>query len=308
MGERSDEMRGRGAGDDIVGRAAEETLRESTSEEAVRVRQTGETRDDTRRVRTEIERTRSDMSETIDEIQNRLSPGNIAAQARESIKEKTVGRVREFAGSASHSASGLAHRTRDAARGTVGQNPWPAILIGVGAAWMLFDRSRRANRHERATERLYHEDGTTGIYEVDRETGAETRGDVWTSTSSGLSQRDDSYYRGSSWRGESDHAWREDSGQPSRLAQSSRQAIGRARSGVSDFSSRAQHLMQRNPLAVGAVAAAVGVAVGLALPETERENRLMGDTKDGLIEKAQDAAQNAVDKVKEKAENATKLI
>jgi ElaB/YqjD/DUF883 family membrane-anchored ribosome-binding protein len=295
MGERSNEMKGRAA-DDIVGRAAEESLREDAGGDVVRARQTGEAPDETRRVRSEIERTRSDMSETIDEIQNRLSPRTVAAQARDTLTEKTVGRVKNLADNAGHSASDLAYRTRDAARDTLGQNPWPAILMGVGAAWMLFDRSRGGDRRQ-ITERLGHEDGSTGYYDVEREATGAPPGDAWTSTSS---VRAEGYYRGSAWRG--------DSHESGRLTRSSQEALDRARSSVSDFSSRAQHLMQRNPLVVGAVAAAVGVAVGLALPETGRENRLMGEARDGLIDKAQDAAHSPVEKVKEKAENATKLL
>jgi ElaB/YqjD/DUF883 family membrane-anchored ribosome-binding protein len=290
-------MRGRGAGDDIVGRAAEESLREGSGENAVRARQTGEGADDTRRVRSEIERTRSDMSETIDEIQNRLSPSNMAAQARETIKEKTVGRVRNLAGSAGEGASDLADRTRQVARDTVGENPWPAILLGVGAAWMIFDRTRRSG-HDYETERLLHDDGSAGYYEVDRGGASGAAGRPWRGSSDYDESVSRDYRSGDTWR----------TGEQGGLSRSSRQAIGRARSNMSDFSSRMQHLMQRNPLVVGAVAAAVGVAVGLSLPETERENRLMGEARDGLLEKAQDAAQSAVDTVKEKVENATKLL
>jgi ElaB/YqjD/DUF883 family membrane-anchored ribosome-binding protein len=295
-------MTGRAPGDDLVGRAAGESLREGMPEDAVRARQTGEAPDETRRVRTEIERTRGDMSETIDEIQARLSPRHLASQARDTLKEKTVDRVRSLADNAGQGVSDLAFRTREAARDTVGPNPWPAIMIGVGAAWLLFDRRGRSHRDGPVTERQYHPDGTTGYYEVAGGADAAAAGDAWTSTSgstaaSGRSR--EPYYRGSAWRDES-------SGRG--VAQSSRQALDRARSGLSDFSTQAGHLMQRNPLVVGAVAAAVGVAVGLALPETERENRLMGETRDTLIDRAQGAAHDAVEKVKEKAESATKLL
>ena len=48
----------------------------------------------------------------------------------------------------------------------------------------------------------------------------------------------------------------------------------------------------------------VGAAVGVALPETEPENRMMGDTRETLVEQAQDAAQLALDKVKHVASDA----
>jgi hypothetical protein len=41
--------------------------------------------------------------------------------------------------------------------------------------------------------------------------------------------------------------------------------------------------------------------VGLVVPETERENQLMGEKKDQLIERAENAAQDALGKVQEVA-------
>jgi len=58
-----------------------------------------------------------------------------------------------------------------------------------------------------------------------------------------------------------------------------------------------QRTMWENPLAVGAVALAAGVAAGFALPQTERENQLMGETRDNLVEQAQQVASETVDKV-----------
>jgi hypothetical protein len=55
-----------------------------------------------------------------------------------------------------------------------------------------------------------------------------------------------------------------------------------------------ERVMHENPLLVGAAAALVGAAVGLALPETERENELMGEARDHVIEQAQDVARSAI--------------
>ena len=57
-------------------------------------------------------------------------------------------------------------------------------------------------------------------------------------------------------------------------------------------------MMSDNPLALGAVALVAGVAVGLALPQTERENEWMGDTRDRVVDQAQDVARDAIDRAK----------
>ena len=59
--------------------------------------------------------------------------------------------------------------------------------------------------------------------------------------------------------------------------------------------------MEENPLAVGAVALALGAAVGMAIPTTRVENKWMGETRDNLLQQAKDTAGDAVEKVQEVA-------
>ena len=66
--------------------------------------------------------------------------------------------------------------------------------------------------------------------------------------------------------------------------------------------------IQENPLVVGAVALAVGAAVGFAIPLTKKENEYMGELRDNVVEKAQSTAQDAIGSVKQVASDAQKLI
>lgn len=66
--------------------------------------------------------------------------------------------------------------------------------------------------------------------------------------------------------------------------------------------------MTENPLAVGAIAAAVGIAAGLMLPETPPENRFMGPTRDRLVEQAATKAEDAIDKAAGATQKATKAV
>jgi hypothetical protein len=50
-----------------------------------------------RELRSEIAQTRSDMSETIDAIQEKLRPGHIAAAAADRVKESATAAVRDVA-------------------------------------------------------------------------------------------------------------------------------------------------------------------------------------------------------------------
>ena len=66
--------------------------------------------------------------------------------------------------------------------------------------------------------------------------------------------------------------------------------------------------IEENPLAVGAVAVALGAAVGFAIPSTRYENKLMGEARENLVQKAQDAAGTLAERAKHAASEAGKKI
>lgn len=68
------------------------------------------------------------------------------------------------------------------------------------------------------------------------------------------------------------------------------------------------HYIEENPLAVGAVALALGAVVGFAIPMTQKENEYMGEYRDTVVEKAQATAQDALGTVKQMATEAQKVI
>lgn len=55
--------------------------------------------------------------------------------------------------------------------------------------------------------------------------------------------------------------------------------------------------MEENPLAIGAVLAIAGAAVGASIPASDYENRLLGETRDRLVGEAKVRAQDAVERV-----------
>jgi hypothetical protein len=66
--------------------------------------------------------------------------------------------------------------------------------------------------------------------------------------------------------------------------------------------------VQENPLAVGAVALAIGAAVGLAVPVTRRENQLMGEARDRLVDQVQASAGEAVETAQRVASQAVEEV
>ncbi len=72
--------------------------------------------------------------------------------------------------------------------------------------------------------------------------------------------------------------------------------------------SQFEKLLEEKPLAVGVVAMALGVTVGMLLPNTEPENKLLGEARDNLVGKAQEAVQETVGKVSTVAQNVTQEV
>jgi ElaB/YqjD/DUF883 family membrane-anchored ribosome-binding protein len=81
---------------------------------------------------------------------------------------------------------------------------------------------------------------------------------------------------------------------------------------VQHLSRRAQtqyeQTLEENPLAIGAIALALGAVVGMAIPSTRYENQLLGDTRENLVQSVEDAARGAFERVQEVAGEVTKQV
>jgi hypothetical protein len=82
-----------------------------------------------------------------------------------------------------------------------------------------------------------------------------------------------------------------------RIARGAGRQVMRAERGV-------ESTLRENPLALGAVAIAIGAAIGLSLPHTHVEDEWMGDAKDRLLQRAEGYAGEAI----QKAENAANQL
>lgn len=240
----------------------------------------------TREIRKEIEQTREDMSETVEAIQDRLNPRNIAANAVDSVRTTASEKAREISDSES------AHYVR--------ANPIPTAMVGIGIAglaWLAFGGRDASESRRRSFERNARGGRRgAGYYEVDdyRGTGrARTERfehDAAGSYSPGMSYDTD---RGSSWTGDA----------TSRASEMASDVSRRARETTYRTRNQLQRTWNDSPMLVGAAAAVLGAIVGMAVPESERENELMGETRDNVIEGVQQTVREKVEKVQEAASN-----
>ena len=249
--------------------------------------------EDAEQIRAEIEDTRADMSQTINEIQERLSPEHLMGQVKETVREATIGkveRVMETIGEVTEPAREAMTRagtTIKEAGTSVGnsiwKNPLPIALIGLGVG-MLWMKSRRGNGYDysRTSSTTYPRRQNLSSGDV---SGKSRYADTGTGT---LNQVKES---------------------ASDLANRSTEALSnlgsKAKESASTVSTRFGQVLRDNPLAVGAVAVAAGTAVGLVLPSTRFESEYIGETSEKLVDKAQEYARDAIDKVQDTAKQMT---
>jgi hypothetical protein len=66
--------------------------------------------------------------------------------------------------------------------------------------------------------------------------------------------------------------------------------------------------IEERPLAVGVAALAIGMLAGVALPATRREDRLLGEARDDLLDSARDAGRDALEMGREVARSAVERV
>lgn len=309
---------------------------------------TEEETDETEQIRAQIEQTRSQMGETIDAIQERLSMSNIKEQvsdqinsavetAKDAVYDATIGKAGEFMQNVGRSISdvtGNVGRSLSDVTGNVGdaltdsgivqtirRNPLPFALIGLGIG-MLAMQSRRRSSYATPSYSYDYEAGnyTEGEYGGREGNGGNRRSTLRSATKSVGSAASTAVgsvgnVASSAYSGVTNAAGSAYEGLTS-AAGSAYEGIG---SGIGTVGTQARQIagtaqdqyeyhIEENPLAVGAVALALGAAVGFMIPSTQTESRLVGEYRDELMSKAGDMARGALDKVQEVAGEAVRTV
>jgi hypothetical protein len=225
------------------------------------------------------------MSETIDAIQEKLSISNISEQVKEQVSEHissaveaakdsvysaTIGKVGEF----------MKTTGRELSKTEVGRvakdNPVPMLLIGLGVGLLAYQSAYGSK-----TRRSYRYNEYGGEGEIYR--GRQDYQDYdETEFFGGRTQSNRSPLRAAK-------------GKLGNVAGSVSGAAGNAYQSVSGAAS-------------GALDTVGGAAVGLSIPSTRYEGQLIGETRDQLLSKAQDAAGDLINRVKEVAGEAQRTL
>ena len=261
---------------------------------------------ETDEIRGEIERTRVEMGETLGELQERLRPDHLLQQAKDGVREAATGKVKDIM----HSASETAYGAAQSARGYGNQVAWyarqhpvhMALAAGVITWFALRGRGNSSDDWYGAADTAWdHDDEYMSTEPSLRQrarnaasTARETVGEYASSARETASE-----YAASARDTVNEYA--------ASAASSARSASRRVAGATSSAARASSDWASENPLAAGAIAVAVGAAIGMLVRATEYEDRTMGAARDQALEKAKTVAnnlkQNVSDKVATYAEN-----
>lgn len=268
---------------------------------------------ETEQLKAQIEETRSQMGETIDAIQEKLSISNITEQVKEQITEE-ISNVYESAKKSAYGATiikaGNFMKTvgKELSNTNLGKaarnNPFPLFLIGLGVGLLAYQNFSGKKNRSYASEKGGNSRGF-GLKSAQKRIGSavsDAYGTVSNAASSAL--------EGVS--GATSSAYQTVGDKASSAYQSLSGAAGTAYEKVGDFGTQTRetydHYIEENPLAVGAVALAVGAAVGFAIPSTDYESELMGEYREQVFDKAKASAGDLVERVKTVANEAVQTV
>ena len=291
---------------------------------------------DVETVRAQIEQTRAEMSGTIDALTEKLNPQRLADQARDTVqdavherldqakdtvRQATIGKVEDAVSTATEKVQDVvssagealgtvtqkvqgavvpaANSSIDTAQAagtnvassgrslldTIKQHPLPAALAGIGLGWLYLSARKdtpstgNSYRQSGVLRTPYATGGDMSYQGTDRDSG------------SGVSQ--------------ALTAVPDKAGQLAGKARDSATQLGSQVQGKAQQAGGGlQQVLQENPLAVGAVVAGVGMLVGLAVPETDKENQLLGQAHDNVMDKAGHVVMDTAQKVQTVAQEA----
>jgi len=253
-----------------------------------------------------IEQTRTEMSQTIDAIQEKLNPQNLVEQAKESVREATIGRVEDMVNNATYTAKGAGSSLME----TIKENPLQAAIAGLSLGWLIM-KSRSGST---ATQDKYRYDNVRGNYPQGYGTGYDYNYNYEAQNRDGGGIGQTVGRAGEKVGDVAGQVTQKAGDVVGQVGEKAGDVVGNVQDKAGDIAWQAQHQAQRaqgqfermlreNPLAVGAAAAVLGAAIGLAVPETEQEHKLMGQARDNIMDRAKEVAGDTMDKVKRVAED-----
>ncbi len=233
----------------------------------------------------EIDAKRASISNLVDSLESRFTPGQLFDQAL----SYTKGNGGEFFQNLGT---------------TLKNNPVPTVLTGVGLAWLAMNQNKPFQPGSASSG-----SGLGGmvsqvadqVSQAFSGAGDRLHGAADTARDHGQSLR-------SMASDLSDRATDSLDATASQLTDKAHDVGQRVQEQASEVKGQFEQLLKEQPLVLAAIGIALGAALGAALPSTRKENELMGQTRDDLADtlktKGQEAYAVAKDTVKQATDKA----
>jgi hypothetical protein len=194
---------------------------------------------------------------------------------------------------------------------TIKSNPIPAAMVVAGLGWLFINHGSRPSRERYEQYASHHTDRYRGAVSnaPSRSVYRHEDARMYSGGAYSTGQQDEGMLAHGQRRvgeaaqrtqsaadGAVNQAQDVVAGAVNRAQATAGALVGRTAYAADRVEDRVRRSMHSNPLAVGAVAVAAGAAAGFALPQTERENQLMGEARDDLMEQARSTMSETVDK------------
>lgn len=219
----------------------------------------------------------------------------LGEQTRAALRDATIGRVERMANTTTEKSKYVGSTTVE----RIKHNPGPAALAALGIGWLFMSGKESGGQtqvsHSTTTGSMGESLGSVGHQAQEKAgevagTVQETAGSVAGQVQSGMSTAAEQV--------------QETAGQVAEQAQQVvtgaagqvQQAAGQVTTTVQRAPGRLRHMVEENPVPLGLVALALGGAAALAVPETRKEQQLMGEARDALVQTAQAKGQEVVEK------------
>ncbi len=248
----------------------------------------------------EVEQTRAGLTNTLDELRERASPGQLFEQVLDYARSSGGN---EF-------VRNLGTSVRD--------NPLPLLLIGAGIGWLMMSGGSRTGGTTTPMAAPPGRSIGTGSTRVRVYADGAEFGDSITGRASATVDAARDNIAGAADQaiekaGQAYHSVADAAGSVADSLRGAAAAVtDRVTGGGQDMQTRVGDLgdqarqgvtwlMREQPLVLGAIGVALGAAVGALLPGTEAEDRLMGQTRDAVADQVQATAQQGYERLKDTA-------
>jgi ElaB/YqjD/DUF883 family membrane-anchored ribosome-binding protein len=242
----------------------------------------------------EAEQTRAQLAQTLDELRERITPGQLVDQAVDYAKDSGGGVFVRNLGNQMTS------------------NPLPVALIGAGLAWLMLSNGTRSARSTRvkegAIDRARRAAIDTAARMADRASqSAQTRSGQASDVAGSAAQGAASAYESAKSGASAAYGQFSDTAAEAynRLSDTAARATSTMSETASSFGQRtaaaSRDMLQfckSEPLVLAGMGMALGAILGALIPPTEIEDRLMGQSSDQLKDQARDLAADQIARAK----------